>query len=85
MASNSNKSTYYGMTPPKPAHRFSENPPTPRAIDQQSLRDYRLGRYRNGPDSTPLASLQAISTDTTRATRQAELIANLNDISSRIG
>ncbi|KAI1407296.1 hypothetical protein F5Y13DRAFT_175246 [Hypoxylon sp. FL1857] len=86
MASDSNKSVYHGVTPPKPGHRISEYPPTPHAVDQQSLRDYRLESYRNGLDSVPLANPHATASSiTTQTTRQAELTANLNNILSRIG
>ncbi|KAI0838487.1 hypothetical protein F5Y06DRAFT_47882 [Hypoxylon sp. FL0890] len=85
MASNSNKSAYYGVTPPKPSHRFSKNPPTPHPVDKQSLREYRLENYRNGPDSVPLAKSQVTASDNTQTIRQAKLAADLNDIVSRIG
>ncbi|KAI2631439.1 hypothetical protein GGS26DRAFT_557705 [Hypomontagnella submonticulosa] len=80
MTGNSNDAAYNGVTPDKPSHHFSENPPTPHPADKQSLGGYRLERYEKGPDSVPLGHVQPASS----GTRKENVVAELNNIISRL-
>ncbi|KAI0379400.1 hypothetical protein F5Y04DRAFT_128517 [Hypomontagnella monticulosa] len=80
MAGNSNDAAYNGVTPDKPNHHFSDNPPTPHPADKESLGGYRLARYEQAPNSVPLANIQT----TTTTTRKENVLAELNDILSRL-
>ncbi|KAI0379404.1 hypothetical protein F5Y04DRAFT_282826 [Hypomontagnella monticulosa] len=84
MATSSKGGVYHGATPPKPSHYFSGNPPTPHPIDQQSLRDYRLDRFKNDPGAVALAHFRASNHNDTQATRQATTAIELAAILSRL-
>ncbi|KAI0849383.1 hypothetical protein F5Y00DRAFT_269363 [Daldinia vernicosa] len=82
MTQSSDNAAHNGTTPPKQAHSFSENPPTSHATDSQSLREYRLDRFKNEPNSVPLASVQPDAPDKAQETRRTNLAADLNTILS---
>ncbi|OTA86684.1 hypothetical protein M434DRAFT_35713 [Hypoxylon sp. CO27-5] len=85
MPINSNKATYNGATPPKPKHHFSRNSPTSHPADDASLRNYRLDRYNNGPNSVLLLDIQTRKPGDIQAAHQAQVVAELNVILSRLG
>ncbi|KAI1407294.1 hypothetical protein F5Y13DRAFT_206509 [Hypoxylon sp. FL1857] len=85
MTSDSNNAAYNGMTPSKPNHRFSENPPTPGPVDSQSLRAYRLASYENGADSVPLPNVRLQEPGDIKAAHKARAAAALRAIQDRLG
>ncbi|OTA68362.1 hypothetical protein K449DRAFT_429206 [Hypoxylon sp. EC38] len=68
----------------KPKHHFSSNPQTSYPDDEESLRNYRLDRYENGPNSVPFADIQTRNLRTIQASRQARVAADLNAILSQL-
>ncbi|KAI8627258.1 hypothetical protein F5Y19DRAFT_477825 [Xylariaceae sp. FL1651] len=79
---NSNNATYWGETPPKPAHSFTARPPTNHAEDQQSLLEYRLSTFAGGPSSAfqpPTHSTHEIKT-----THRARVAAQIHALQSKL-
>ncbi|KAI2777655.1 hypothetical protein F4815DRAFT_448045 [Daldinia loculata] len=85
MANNSNSAAYYGANPSKPTHHFTENPPTSHPADKQSLQDYRLQLFQDGPNSVPLVNDRTPSSDNTQASHEAKIAAELEAILARLG
>ncbi|KAI1204724.1 uncharacterized protein F4807DRAFT_465366 [Annulohypoxylon truncatum] len=85
MANDSKNSVYYGMTPSKPTHKFSNNQPTSHPVDDRSLREYRLESYRKESDSVPLPHTETSASNNTQALRKAKVAAELDSILSRLG
>ncbi|KAI1654390.1 hypothetical protein F4813DRAFT_207424 [Daldinia decipiens] len=85
MADNSSSPAYYGATPSKPAHHFTENPPTSDPADKKSLQDYRLQLFKDGPNSVPLVDDRTPSSDNSQASHEAKVAAELEAILARLG
>ncbi|KAI8963588.1 hypothetical protein F5Y11DRAFT_319188, partial [Daldinia sp. FL1419] len=59
MPARSDNAAYNGTTPPKPTHFFSSNPPTNDATDSQSLKEYRLAKFKDETNSVLFQNVQS--------------------------
>ncbi|KAI8963587.1 hypothetical protein F5Y11DRAFT_346399 [Daldinia sp. FL1419] len=85
MSDKSNIAAHFGATPSKPTHNFTGNPPTGHPTDQQSLQEYRLRAFQDGPDSVPLVHDGTTSSESAKASHEARIAAELEAILSRLG